>query len=172
MHFCRVHPASGMVSEIRDADAAREVLQFIDTGHQVWTTIHVHSANAILFRLLDMGVSPAEVCKPGNVVLLMKQTLLPRLPDWARSSSCLVSVLKESVRAVELTGCWRNLGVSRVVRRNVTRPADRGNGGAERVATAGASADGADREFRKIIAQGGHVTPSIEFNPLTACTRN
>ena len=79
MHFCRVHPASGMVSEIRDADAARQVLQFIDTGHQVWTTIHVHSANAILFRLLDMGVGASEVCKPGNVALLMKQTLLPRL---------------------------------------------------------------------------------------------
>ena len=81
MHFCRVHPASGMVSEIRDADAARQVLQFIDTGHQVWTTIHVHSANAILFRLLDMGVGTAEVCKPGNIELLMKQTLLPRLCD-------------------------------------------------------------------------------------------
>lgn len=79
MHFCRVHPASGMVSEIRDADAARQVLQFIDTGHQVWTTIHVHSANAILFRLLDMGVGTSEVCKPGNVKLLMKQTLLPEL---------------------------------------------------------------------------------------------
>ncbi|MCY4504223.1 MAG: ATPase, T2SS/T4P/T4SS family [Alphaproteobacteria bacterium] len=79
MHFCRVHPASGMVSEIRDADAARQVLQFIDTGHQVWTTIHVHSANAILFRLLDMGVGTAEVCKPGNIELLMKQTLLPGL---------------------------------------------------------------------------------------------
>ncbi len=79
MHFCRVHPASGMVSEIRDADAARQVLQFIDTGHQVWTTIHVHSANAILFRLLDMGVGTAEVCKPGNIELLMKQTLLSRL---------------------------------------------------------------------------------------------
>ena len=63
MHFCRVHPASGMVSEIRDADAARQVLQFIDTGHQVWTTIHVHSANGILFRLIDMGVATAEVCK-------------------------------------------------------------------------------------------------------------
>ena len=60
MHFCRVHPASGMVSEIRDADAARQVMQFIDTGHQVWTTIHVHSANAILFRLIDMGVGVAE----------------------------------------------------------------------------------------------------------------
>ena len=81
MHFCRVHPASGMVSEIRDADAARQVLQFIDTGHQVWTTIHVHSANAILFRLLDMGVGTAEVCKPGNIELLIKQTLLPRLCD-------------------------------------------------------------------------------------------
>ena len=81
MHFCRVHPASGMVSEIRDADAARQVLQFIDTGHQVRTTIHVHSANAILFRLLDMGVGTAEVCKPGNIELLMKQTLLPRLCD-------------------------------------------------------------------------------------------
>ena len=84
MHFCRIHPASGMVSEIRDADAARQVMQFIDTGHQVWTTIHVHSANAILFRLIDMGVGVAEVAKPGNVALLMKQTLLPLLcPDCA-----------------------------------------------------------------------------------------
>ena len=79
MHFCRVHPASGMVSEIRDADAARQVLQCIDTGHQIWTTIHVHNANAIPFRLIDMGVGAAEVAKPGNVALLMKQTLLPRL---------------------------------------------------------------------------------------------
>ena len=79
MHFCRVHPASGMVSEIRDADAARQVLQFVSTGHQVWTTIHTHSANSILFRLIDLGVTPAELCKPGSVVLLMKQTLLPEL---------------------------------------------------------------------------------------------
>ena len=79
MHFCRIHPASGMVSEIRDHDAAGQVLQFIDTGHQVWTTIHVDSANAILFRLLDMGVEPATLAKPGNIRLLMKQTLLPML---------------------------------------------------------------------------------------------
>ena len=85
MHFCRVHPASGMVSEIRDADAARQVLQCVDTGHQIWTTIHVHNANAILFRLIDMGVGAAEVAKPGNVALLMKQTLLPLLcPACAR----------------------------------------------------------------------------------------
>ena len=72
---------ASMVSEIRDVAAARQVLQFIDTGHQVWTTIHVRSANAILFRLVDMGVGVAEVCKPGNIQLLMKQTLVPRLCD-------------------------------------------------------------------------------------------
>ena len=96
MHFCRVHPATGMVSEIRDAEGARQVLQFVDTGHQVWTTIHVAKANGILFRLMDLGVSAAEVCKPGNVALLAKQTLAPllcegcarpvpaekALPDW------------------------------------------------------------------------------------------
>ena len=32
-------------------------------------------------------------------------------------------------------------------------------------------ADDANGEFGKMIAQGGHVTPSIESNPLTACTR-
>ena len=79
MHFCRVHPASGMVSEIRDHDAATQVLSFVDTGHQVWTTIHVDSANAILFRLLDMGVEASTLAKPGNIRLLMKQTLLPML---------------------------------------------------------------------------------------------
>ena len=76
MHFVRIHPAVGMVSEIRDAEAAREVLQFIATGHQVWTTIHVADANGILFRILDMGVEAAEVCRPDLIKLLMKQTLL------------------------------------------------------------------------------------------------
>ncbi len=79
MHFCRVHPAAGMVSEIRDGDAARQVLQFVDSGHQVWTTIHVANANSILFRLMDLGVTPGEVCKPGNIALLVQQTLVPRL---------------------------------------------------------------------------------------------
>ena len=78
-HFCRIHPSSGMVSEIRDSFAARQVLQFADSGHQVWTTIHVATANSIPFRLIDLGVSASEVAKPGNVALLMKQTLVSRL---------------------------------------------------------------------------------------------
>ena len=87
MHFCRVHPACGMVSEIRDADAARQVLNVVDTGHQVWTTIHVATANGILFRLLDMGVPAPALVKPGNIRLLVKQTLVPRLcPSCALDS--------------------------------------------------------------------------------------
>ena len=94
MHFCRINPSSGMVSEIRDAEAARQVMRFVDTGHQVWTTIHADSANGIVFRLLDFGVPPAQLCKPGNFALLMRQVLAPvlcegcrlpakgRLPEW------------------------------------------------------------------------------------------
>ena len=85
MHFVRVHPAVGMVSEIRDGDAAREVLQFIATGHQVWTTIHVADANGILFRLLDMGVRASEICRPDLIKLLMKQTLLSLLCDGCKT---------------------------------------------------------------------------------------
>ena len=78
-HFVRIHPAAGMVSEIRDGFGASQVLQFVDSGHQVWTTIHVHSANGILFRLMDLGVNASEVTKRGNIRLLMKQTLVPLL---------------------------------------------------------------------------------------------
>ena len=97
MHFCRINPSSGMVSEIRDAEAARQVMRFVDTGHQVWTTIHADSANGIVFRLLDFGVPSAQLCKPGNFSLLMRQILVPvlcescrlpakgRLPPWLES---------------------------------------------------------------------------------------
>ena len=89
MHFVRIHPAVGMVSEVRDSEAAREVLQFIATGHQVWTTIHVADANGILFRMLDMGVEAAEVCRPDLIKLLMKQALISLL--------CQECCLKEPV---------------------------------------------------------------------------
>lgn len=85
MHFVRINPDVGAISEIRDADAATEVLQFIDTGHQVWTTIHGSTANGILFRLIEMGIPAEELCKPGSIEVLMKQSLAPLLcPNCAR----------------------------------------------------------------------------------------
>lgn len=79
MHFVRINPHVGVISEVRDAEAARQVLQFIETGHQVWTTIHINSVNSIPFRLIDMGIEPTELSKPKSLRLLMKQTLVPLL---------------------------------------------------------------------------------------------
>ena len=114
MHFVRIHPASGMVGEIRDRMGARQVLQFIDSGHQIWTTIHVHSANGILFRLLDLGVTVAEVTKRGNVRVLMKQTLVSVLcpecsqPEASAESdvpAALLETLGPGVRYRNPEGC-------------------------------------------------------------------
>lgn len=79
MHFVRINPHVGVVSEVRDAEAARQVIQFIETGHQVWTTIHINAVNSIPFRLIDMGIEPTELSKPDSLKLLMKQTLVPIL---------------------------------------------------------------------------------------------
>ena len=79
MHFVRINPDVGVVSEVRDAEGARQMIQFIETGHQVWTTIHIGSVNSILFRMIDMGIQPSELAKPGSITLLMKQSLVPLL---------------------------------------------------------------------------------------------
>ena len=79
MHFVRINPDVGVISEIRDADGARQILQFVASGHATYTTIHAESASEIVFRLIDMGVPPEELAKPGGIKLLMKQTLVPLL---------------------------------------------------------------------------------------------
>lgn len=83
-HFVRINPHVGVVSEVRDAEGAREMIQFIETGHQVWTTIHIGSVNSILFRMIDMGIHPSELAKPDSITLLMKQSLVPLLCECAR----------------------------------------------------------------------------------------
>jgi type II secretory ATPase GspE/PulE/Tfp pilus assembly ATPase PilB-like protein len=105
MHFVRINPDVGSISEIRDADGAKQILQFVASGHATYTTIHAESAGEILFRLIDMGVPPEELAKPGGVKLLMKQTLVPVLcPHCARSPSevpraSLAPALRELVDA-------------------------------------------------------------------------
>lgn len=79
MHFVRINPDVGVISEIRDVDGVKQILQFVASGHATYTTIHAESAGEILFRLIDMGVPPEELAKPGGIKLLMKQTLVPIL---------------------------------------------------------------------------------------------
>ena len=79
MHVVRIAPDVCVVSEIRDAQGCKEVMQFVASGHKVYTTIHVGSANKILFRLIELGVPAAELSGGDDITLLMKQSLVPLL---------------------------------------------------------------------------------------------
>ena len=114
MHFVRLHPQVGGVGEIRDLESAKQVLQFIDSGHQISTTLHAHNANGILFRLLDLGVARAQLSKPGNMRLLIKQTLVSVLcaacsldapPEGRRLPSWLAARVSAEMRYRNPVGC-------------------------------------------------------------------
>ena len=79
MVFVRTNPDVGMVSEIRSANDVNEVLQFVTSGHKVYTTVHANSAAGILFRLIALGVRPAELSGPDVVNFVMRQKLVPVL---------------------------------------------------------------------------------------------
>ena len=114
MHFVRINPHVGMISEMRDAEAARQVLQFIETGHQVWTTIHINSVNSIPFRLIDMGIEPTEISKPDSLKLLVKQTLVPLLcrcsitgeDGYMYRNPAGCTVCKSAVKGAEAEKAW------------------------------------------------------------------
>lgn len=80
-NFVRINPDVGMVSEIRDGVGGREALQFATSGHAIYSTVHVDSANGIPFRLMALGVPAEELSQSGVVRLLLKQTLVPLLCD-------------------------------------------------------------------------------------------
>lgn len=75
-HFLRSKPHVGLISELRDLQAAQVMSELVETGHQAWSTIHVSSAVGILFRIIDLGVPPAHLAKPDSFALLMKQSLV------------------------------------------------------------------------------------------------
>ena len=79
MTFVRTNPDIGMVSEIRSANDVNEVLHFVSSGHKIYTTVHASSANAVLFRLISLGVLPSEISGPEVVNMVMRQKLVPTL---------------------------------------------------------------------------------------------
>ena len=136
MHFVRINPHVGVVSEVRDAEGARQMIQFIETGHQVWTTIHIGSVNSILFRMIDMGIHPAELAKPDSIALLMKQSLIPLLCSCAQKDE----EKDERFRYRNASGCTRCRS-------------GRGEGAA---ATAWAG-------YRRLIAVGETIVPDAAY---------
>ena len=55
--FLRQDPDIIMVGEIRDLETAEMAFRAAMTGHQVYSTLHTHSAVGALPRLLDLGVA-------------------------------------------------------------------------------------------------------------------
>lgn len=54
----RQDPDIIMVGEIRDTETASLAIQAALTGHKVFSTIHTNSSEAVVERLIDMGVAP------------------------------------------------------------------------------------------------------------------
>ena len=73
----RQDPDIILVGEIRDVDTAEMALRAAMTGHQVFSTLHTHSAVGALARLIDIGIRPEIFV--GNIIGVIAQRLVRRL---------------------------------------------------------------------------------------------
>ncbi len=65
------------IGEIRDEESAQMAIRAAMTGHQVFTTLHTNTAMGAIQRLLDLGVSQAELA--DNLSSITAQRLVRKL---------------------------------------------------------------------------------------------
>jgi type II secretory ATPase GspE/PulE/Tfp pilus assembly ATPase PilB-like protein len=70
----RQDPDMILIGEIRDPEAAQMALRAAMTGHQVFSTLHSHDSLGALYRLMDLGISPAFCA--GHLTGIMAQRLV------------------------------------------------------------------------------------------------
>jgi type II secretory ATPase GspE/PulE/Tfp pilus assembly ATPase PilB-like protein len=75
----RMDPDIIMVGEVRDLDTGKLLRGAIESGHQVFTTVHASSAFGILNRLENLGISRETLAAPDFISGLIYQRLLPKL---------------------------------------------------------------------------------------------
>jgi type II secretory ATPase GspE/PulE/Tfp pilus assembly ATPase PilB-like protein len=73
----RQDPDVILIGEIRDEETAVMAFRAAMTGHQVFSTLHAHSAAGAIPRLLDMGIAPDLMT--GNLIGVVAQRLVRRL---------------------------------------------------------------------------------------------
>jgi type II secretory ATPase GspE/PulE/Tfp pilus assembly ATPase PilB-like protein len=73
----RQDPDVILVGEIRDEETAAMTFRAAMTGHQVYSTLHTHSAAGAIPRLLDIGIVPEIMT--GNMIGIIAQRLVRRL---------------------------------------------------------------------------------------------
>lgn len=83
----RSDPDIIMVGEVRDSLTAETLTGAVQSGHQVFTTIHASSAFGIITRLESFGVSREIIASPQFISGLVYQKLLPKL-----CPNCSVSI--------------------------------------------------------------------------------
>ncbi len=83
----RQDPDVILVGEIRDAETAEMAFRAAMTGHQVYSTLHTHSAAGAIPRLLDIGIAPDIIT--GNIIGIVAQRLARRLCGSCRQPHAL-----------------------------------------------------------------------------------
>ena len=73
----RMDPDILMIGEVRDARSAKLLQDSVQSGHQVFTTVHAQSALGIFERLVGLGFERTVLTSPGFLSLLVYQVLAP-----------------------------------------------------------------------------------------------
>lgn len=88
----RSDPDVIMVGEIRDNQSATLTVQAVQSGHQVFSTIHAQSALGILNRIENLGVGRDILGSPEFIAGLIYQKLLPIL-----CPHCSIKLIEDNV---------------------------------------------------------------------------
>lgn len=73
----RMDPDVLMIGEVRDAKTAKLLQDSVQSGHQVFTTVHAQSALGIFERLVGLGFERNVLTSPGFLSMLVYQVLVP-----------------------------------------------------------------------------------------------
>lgn len=72
----RMDPDILMIGEVRDPKTAKLLQDSVQSGHQVFTTVHAQSAMGIFERLVGLGFERAVLTSPGFLSLMVYQCLV------------------------------------------------------------------------------------------------
>lgn len=75
----RMDPDVIMIGEVRDEQSAELLIEAVQTGHKVLSTIHAGSAIAVLFRLQKLGIDRDTLSDKDFISGLIYQKLFPVL---------------------------------------------------------------------------------------------
>lgn len=73
----RMDPDILMIGEVRDPKTAKLLQDSVQSGHQVFTTVHAQSALGIFERLVGLGFDRSVLTSPGFISLFVYQVLAP-----------------------------------------------------------------------------------------------